>query len=217
MKLYTYPITTNPIKIDLLINHLGLAIDKTLVELHQAEHQNDSFKNINPNARVPVLINENFCLWESQAILQYLANVNSSPLWPQSAEQQATVLRWLNWSAADWDKSLGKLAHQQVHLPAWGFAGDPAFIDKLTPQCHKALLILNEQLAQSEYIAGDNLSIADFSLAGNVFCYQQLSINFDPFPHVCTWLNKLSRLPCWQKTHQVRDLYLAQLHAYTSK
>ena len=90
--------------------HLGLEPELIKVDLGQGEQMRAEFLRLNPNHAIPVFVEGDFVLWESVAIMQYLANqVSSNTLWPVEPKAQADVSRWLCWSLAHWGPACGFL------------------------------------------------------------------------------------------------------------
>lgn len=99
MKLY-YSDTLNPRKVCALALHLQSPVEFIRVELGTGEHLSPAFRAMNPNAKVPVLVDDDLVLWESNAIMCHLAEKAGSDLWPQDA-RRIDVMRWLMWDATE--------------------------------------------------------------------------------------------------------------------
>jgi glutathione S-transferase len=123
MELYVLPPSPRALKVIALKNHLGLDCETRLVDLSKDEHLTPEFARLNPNKKMPVLVDEDFVLWESNAILHYLASKKpESGLWPAEPQRQADVLRWLSWKSAHWDTqacgAIGLERGSKMVLPA---------------------------------------------------------------------------------------------------
>ena len=115
MRLHVFPPSPRATKVTALANHLGLDCEPRLVDLFKGEQHGPGFAALNPNERMPVLEDEGFVLWESNAILYYLAAKKpQSGLWPSDARGQADVLRWHSWEAAHWFPACAILAFERV-------------------------------------------------------------------------------------------------------
>ena len=110
MKIYHFPYSPNSRRVLAVAFHLGLEPELIKVDLGQGEQMRAEFLRLNPNHAIPVLVAGDFVLWESVAIMQYLANqVSSNTLWPVEPKAQADVSRWLCWSLAHWGPPAGSL------------------------------------------------------------------------------------------------------------
>ena len=101
MRLYHHPLSSNSRRAVLTARYLALEIELVAVDLANAAHRSPEFLRLNPNGKVPVLDDDGFVLWESHAIMQYLANKTpAQDVYPRDAQGRADVDRWLFWSAA---------------------------------------------------------------------------------------------------------------------
>ena len=98
MKLHVFPFSPNARKVLFVVHHLGLDVETPLVDLFKSEQMEPWFLGLNPNHMMPLLQDGDFVLWESNAIMQYLAAQKpGSGLWPSDAKAQADVSRWQCW------------------------------------------------------------------------------------------------------------------------
>jgi glutathione S-transferase len=103
MKLHIAPPSPRAIKVVALKNNLGLDCDIRVLDFAKGDHMTPEFADLNPNKLMPVLEDDGFVLWESNAILQYLAAKKPERgLWPSDVKRQADVLRWMSWEGAHW-------------------------------------------------------------------------------------------------------------------
>jgi glutathione S-transferase len=99
MKLYGFPISPNTWKVRAVATHLGIVVDNQLVDLSRGEQRAPEC-SLNPTGRTPTLVDGDFVLWESNAIMQYLASGEPNALWPDDAKRGADIARWQSWELA---------------------------------------------------------------------------------------------------------------------
>src|SRR5689334_875510 len=100
MKLHVFPPSPRAAKVLALAHHLGVDFEMAIVDLLSGGSQTPEFKKLNPNGKMPVLEDGDFVLWESNAILQYLASKRpDSGMFPTDPRRQADVARWQFWDA----------------------------------------------------------------------------------------------------------------------
>jgi glutathione S-transferase len=131
MKLYLFPPSTRVLAIIALKNHLALDCEFEPIDLGRGDQLAPDYLALNPNAKMPTLKDGELVLWESNAILFYMAAKRpESGLWPSDLRDQADVLRWLAWESAHWDaESCGMVAFEKASKAVLGLgASDPAFI-----------------------------------------------------------------------------------------
>jgi len=149
MKLYVLPPSPRALKVIALKNHLGLECEMQVVDLGKDEHLTAEFAALNPNKKMPVLEDDGFVLWESNAILYYLAAKRpASGLWPADPKRQADVLRWLSWESAHWDaQACGAIGFERGSKRVLRLgAPDPAQIVRGEQEFHRFAAVLNGHL-----------------------------------------------------------------------
>jgi glutathione S-transferase len=100
MKLFGFPPSPNTWKVRAVAAHLGLAPQLELVDL--TKPRTPEYLALNPTGRTPTLVDGDFVLWESNAIMQYLASQKPNSLWPDSVRARADITRWQCWQLAHW-------------------------------------------------------------------------------------------------------------------
>jgi glutathione S-transferase len=144
------------------LDELGVAYERKDWGLPLRDPNAPEFLALNPNAQVPVIVEDGFVLWESNAIMTHLA-LKHGGLLPAGARERALVDQWLYWQ-------LGELN------PAWPYAvqallrKNPAFTDAARiadsiAKWTRLLAILDDRLARSPFVVGDSFSIADIAIA----------------------------------------------------
>src|SRR4030095_16806933 len=125
MRLHVLPPSPGAMKVMALAQHLGLDCEIRIIDLLNGENQKPEFAALNPNKKMPVLEDDGFVLWESNAILQYLASKKpETGLWPTDPKRQADSSRWQLWDMAHWDPSCATLVFEHVVKKLSG-QGDP--------------------------------------------------------------------------------------------
>src|SRR6185436_9975580 len=120
MKLYYNPLSLNARRAWAPMLHLGLQdqVELVLVDLGRGEHMTPAFLALNPNHKVPTLIDGDFVLWESIAIALYLAEKTpGQTLWPATARERADVMRWIGWHAIHFGPVVGTFNLEHVIRP----------------------------------------------------------------------------------------------------
>src|SRR5215831_15086628 len=132
MKLYATPPSPRAFKVLVVLHHLGLEAEVVRVDLFGGENRTPAFLALNPNHRMPVLDDDGFVLWESNAIMQYLASKRpEAGLWPADPRLQADVSRWQCWDLAHWDPACATLVFERFIKKLFGQGdADPAEVAK---------------------------------------------------------------------------------------
>jgi hypothetical protein len=126
MKLFVLPLSPRAFKVIALKNHLGLDREMQVVDLGMGDQLTPEYIALNPNKKMPVLEDDGFVLWESNAIIFYLASKwPQSGLWPADGQRQADVLRWLAWESASLGLRVSRYGRLREDLQS-GLAPGPA-------------------------------------------------------------------------------------------
>jgi glutathione S-transferase len=200
MKLYFHPMSQNARKVRLVASLLGLSLEERMVDLMKGEQHGAEFLALNPNGLVPVLVDGDFVLWESNAICQYLASLKKSALWPSDARQQASVLRWQSWETAHWFPALFHFFRENMLKKLAGGQADPAELAKGEAQFDKYGNVLDRQLGLRPWLVGDTLSLADIAVGSHLMHATAAGVPVASFRHLARWFDALRALPAWRAT-----------------
>jgi len=201
MRLHVFPPSPRATKVIALANHLGLDCDLRLVDLFKGEQHRPEFAGLNPNERMPVLEDDGFVLWESNAILHYLASKKpQSGLWPSDARDQADVLRWHSWEAAHWFPACAILAFERLIKKLSGQGEpDPAEVARGEKQFHQCAAVLNAHLRGRKWLVGNDLTIADFAVGAPLAVAEAARFPVAEYAEIRRWYGALASLPAWKK------------------
>ncbi len=160
------------------------------------------FLALNPNAMVPVLADGDVVIWESHAILRYLAaKYGPDSYFPANLARRAIVDQWLDWKIAQVSPALRPL-FLRYFLKMGEFTGRE--VQEAETECAKLFTILNGQLAKTgAYAAGSNITIADSSIGMAVHRWLTLPLNRPSLPQIDRYYETLSRLPSYEKTIRI--------------
>lgn len=198
MKLYYFE-TLNPRKVCAVARHLGSPVEFVRIDLGKGEQKSPDFLAVNPNGKVPALTDGGLRLWESNSIMAYLARAAGSSLWPEGAHQ-IDVLRWLSWNSEHFTRHAGMLYFQNIIKPhLLKAAPDPKAVEEATGFFRQFAQVLDNHLRGRKYLVGDELTIADFSVAVTLPYAEQARIPVSEFPQIERWHAQLNELPAWRE------------------
>lgn len=191
MKIYDFAFSPNCRKVRAVAYELGVSLEPVHVDLVRGGQKTPAFLAINPNGRVPVLVDGELVLWESTAIMRYLSARHGGALMPSTARGQAEVDRWLSWQLAHLGPAMSKVAFERVvkRLTGQG-APDEAAIATGSAEFAKLSAVLEQSLSGRLYLA-DSLSLADFALASHYSLASMCGLDLAPFPELTRWLERL--------------------------
>lgn len=144
----------------------------------------------NPNGLVPLIEDDTFVLWESNAIVRYLANrYGEGSLWPGDPRTRASADRWMDWQGVTFNPGLNPAFVQLVRTAPE--KRDAAAIETARAATEKRLHLLDQHLAHHRYVTGDNFTMGDIPLGCSVDRWMKLPLPRETHPHVERWYASL--------------------------
>ena len=202
MKLYYHPISPNGRRAILTLRQLGLSADEIVVDFQRGDLTTPEYTQLNPNRKIPTLVDGDFALWESNAIMQYLASKKpESGLLPSDERGRADVVRWQFWNVAHFAPAVGTYNWENVLKPLFG-AGepDPQKLAQAEQDLGRFGAVLEGELTEKAYVTGERLTIADLSIACALMFRAAARVPLEPFPAVRRWIESIEQLPAWRNT-----------------
>jgi glutathione S-transferase len=169
MKLYGFPPSPNTWKVRAVAAQIGVPLDTEFVDL--TKPRSPDYLAINPSGRTPTLVDGDFKLWESNAIMQYVASRTANALWPNDARLRAEIMGWQSWQLAHWSKEgcepliFQRLVKKLLNLGP----PDEAILAKGTECFNREARVLDAHLSKSSYLVGTGVTLADFAVAAPLF------------------------------------------------
>ena len=203
MKLY-YCETLNPRKACAVARYLQSPVEFVHVDLGRGEHKQPDFMALNPNGKVPVLQEEDWTLWEANAIMCHLSDMAAAGLWPHDA-RQVEIMRWLSWDAHHFTRQAGSLYFEHIIKPQLGIAtADKAVIDEVTAQFRTVAGVLDDHLNGRKFLVADQLSVADFAVAVALPYADAAKIPIEEFPAIQRWHARINEIEAWRNPYPAR-------------
>jgi glutathione S-transferase len=200
MKLYAFPPSPNTWKVRAVAAQLGIPLELEFVDL--TKPRTADYLALNPTGRAPTLVDGDFVLWESNAIMQYLASRTSNTLWPNDARTRADIMRWQSWQLAHWSKEgCEPLIFQRLVKKIVGLgAPDEAVVAKGIEAFNREARVLDAHLSKHSYLVGNAVTLADFSVAAPLFYTKEAELPVAPYARMQDWFARVSALPAWRDT-----------------
>ncbi len=202
MKLYAIVGSPNSRKVLAVVHHTGIDVDIEYLDIFAGDTHQTDYLALNPNAMVPTLVDGDLTLWESNAIIQYLADkAGDEELYPQNLTLRADIVRWQCWELAHFNQAFGTLALESVAKPNFfGTQGNQTIIDCAREQLARFSVVLNAHLKERCYMVGEMLTLADYATVHVEFFKEMIPFDWTPFPHVNDYFERMRRSPHWLAT-----------------
>jgi glutathione S-transferase len=204
MKLYYFP-SPNPQKVRFAMNELKIDCEMVPVDLTKGEQRKPEFLELNPQGRVPVLVDGDLILPESHAIVAYLGD-KTGRLWPTDPAENAKALRWLFFLSAHLSPPTTDLAFNRIAAKLLGLKPDEDAIARGEKALPDVVRILDGQLAKNKWLLGDDFSLVDCACGPIVNVLEKAEFSYREFPHVQNYIDALRSRPAWKDTPRLPGL-----------
>jgi GSH-dependent disulfide-bond oxidoreductase len=199
-----YWTTPNGHKITIFLEETGLPYRIVPVNISTGEQFKPEFLRVAPNNRIPAIVDgdpagggEPIAVFESGAILQYLAEKTGKFL-PKDLHGRTEVMKWLFWQMG----GLGPMAGQNHHFRNYAPEKIPYAIERYVKETNRLYAVLNNRLADREFVAGD-YSIADMASYPWVVPYERQGQNLDEFLHLKRWFETIRARPAVVRAYEL--------------
>ena len=186
--LYGMALSGNAYKVRLLLELLGVEYEEIPVNLRTGENRTESFLALNPRGQVPTLVDGEITVWDSQAILVYLARRYGQEWLPTEPAPMAEVMQWL--AVAENELLFGLARARAVK-----FFGRDFDLASCQAYGHAGLKVLEQRLADHEWLAAGRPTIADIACMPYAALSHMGDIPLDDFPSVRAWIDRIRALP----------------------
>ena len=191
--------TSNGRKVSIMLEELGLPYTFRPIDITNGDQFDPNFQAISPNNKIPAIVDSDgprgeISLFESGAILIYLAEKTASDLLPEDTQRRMEVLAWLMFQMG----GIGPMFGQALHFVKYAKEEIPYAKKRYMEETHRLYGVLERRLASHEYLV-DDYSIADIAVYPWVARWEWLDINWHEYPNVKRWFDAVSARPAVQR------------------
>lgn len=198
IKLYGFPMSPNSRRVQLGLLELELPFEYVQVNLMEGAHKSPEYLRLNPNGKVPTLVEDDVVLWESHAILEYLADrYPAKRLGAESPRERGEIGKWLYLNAAHFGPAMAAVFAHTIRLP------EEQRIAKLAEngraEVTRVMGVLEAALAAGDHLALGRQTIADVSFAPSFAFAPMLGFDLAAFPRLAAWIERQKARPAFVK------------------
>jgi glutathione S-transferase len=180
------------------LEEAGLPYEVVTVDLMSGEQKGDAYRGLNPTARVPTLVDEDFVLWESNAILEYVAALAPAKrLGGENAKERAEIARVTFMTAAHLSPAVARIFAHTIRLPE--DQRNPKIVEESRAEVDRSLIALDGFLKGSEFLACGRFTIADLAVFPVLANAGMLRIDLAQYPEVTAWTLRMGQRAAWKK------------------
>jgi glutathione S-transferase len=210
MKIYGNNFSFNSNKVRFAANALGLNYEFESVDLAAGQQRTPEFLKINPSGRIPSLVDGAFTIFESNAIIRYLAEKNNSSLYPKDLQTRSIVNQWMDFGSIHVGGAVGKILFNTIIYKMVGAPIDERSLTEGRQFLTNHLKLIESQL-KSAYITGTEMTLADIVLIAALDPCEVLGFDISAYPKVSAWRKKLQAQAFYQKLYTSYGDYVNSL------
>jgi glutathione S-transferase len=189
VKLYYHPLSGHSHRARLFLSLLGIEHELVEVDLMSAQHKSPEYLKLNRFGQVPVLVDDDRKIADSNAILVYLSKKLGKTDWlPEEPEAAAAIQRWLSVAA-------GEIAYGPAAARLITVFGAQYKPEEVIARAHSVLKLIDAELAAKDFIAKSNPTIADVALYSYIARAPEGNVDLSDYPNVNAWLRRIEALP----------------------
>lgn len=183
------------------LEEVGVEYSNTAIDFKAKEHKSEAFLKINPNGKIPALTDGDYTIWESMAINMYLCEKYKPELLGTSPEERGQVYQWSIWSIGDLQTPLIDNFIQLVFVPE--AHRDLKKIEKNLAMLPALFNTLDQALAKSKYLAGNEFTLADLNTASVVLVSEYINYDLSEYKNLTKWFSALKDRKAFQKYQEL--------------
>jgi glutathione S-transferase len=197
IELHGFPMSPNTKRARMGLEEAGVSYTFLDVDLMAGAHKQPAYMELNPTARVPALVDGDYKLWESNAILEYVAELaKDKRLGPETPKERGDIAKWMFMGAAHMSPNIARIFAHTIRLPE--DKRIPQLVAEGRAEVDRCLAPLDAALAGKTWLVGDRITIADISLAPPLTAAGMLQIDLSRFPSVTSWLARITARDTWK-------------------
>jgi glutathione S-transferase len=202
-KLYVLLVSNTSRPVRTLIAENKLPVEEVALDFYKGEHASEPYISLNPNGLVPTLVDDDFVLTESSAIMKYLADKYSLPSYPKDLKKRAKINELMDWFNTGFYRDYAyNVVYPQIypHHKRPDEQTQKGTLEWGKAQTRKWLKVLNDHWLGkgNKYLTGNELTIADIFGYALITCGVVTRDEFKDFPNIERWLAEVGKLPAWK-------------------
>lgn len=192
------PNSVNVQKVLWAADELGLTYEHKVVGGPHGGNDTPEYRKLNPTGLVPTLVDDGYVIWESNAVVRYLAaQYGPGRLWPTDPRERGLADRWMDWFGSALGGPMTVLFWQHVRTPAE--KRDPAAIQKAEAEVAPRWALLDRHLSENEFVGGKTLTMGDIPVGAMAWRWFNLPLSRPDLPNLKRWADALAKRPAYAK------------------
>ena len=202
LKIYGSDLSSPSNKVRFAANALDLKFEYIKINLREGEQRKPEFLKLNPAGKIPAINDDGFMLFESNAIIKYLARKQKSPLYPSELQARAIVEEWMDFTSMHVGMALSKVMFNRVFYKFLNVPIDERSLSDGLDFLKKFLPVIDEQLSKNPYLAGKDLTLADINLLATLDPAEAAQIDLSSYKNIVKWREAFKKKDFYTKVHK---------------
>ena len=211
LKIYGANLSAPANKVRMAANALGLEYEYVQVNIREGENRKERYLKLHPAGKIPVIDDNGFILFESDAIIKYLAATEISPLYPDEVKIKACIDQWMDFTAIHIGGAMGKVLFNRVFASFIKVPVDERALNDGVNFLKRFLPVMDRQIAEGGYVAGENFTIADIALLATIDPAEVAGVEMDHYKHIREWFAKLIQKDFYTRCHRSYEAALKKM------
>ncbi|MCP5143978.1 MAG: glutathione S-transferase family protein [Gammaproteobacteria bacterium] len=203
MQLYTFPQSHNSLRVTATAYGAGIALEPRFVDLAKAEQHKPEFLKLNPNHKVPTLVDGDFVLWESPAIMLYLAERNpAAGLVPRDLHQRMHMHQWIAWDTMQFTPAEHVYIYEyRVKSKLRLGEPDSVRLEAAAKNYHEYAAVLDGHLKGRTWLVGNTCTLADFHVVAPMIHAASCHFPLTGYREIRRWSDHVFQTQAWQQAY----------------
>ncbi len=193
LKIYGAELSSPANKVRFVANYLNLEYEYIQVKIREGEHRKEEFLKLNPAGKIPVIDDDGFILFESNAICKYLCYKTESELYPQDKIERVVVDQWIDFVTLHVGMAMNRVAFNRLFAPRIGVAIDENSLSEGLKFLNRFLPVVDKQLDGRQFMCTEKISLADIALLSVLDPCELSQVDLTKHPNIHNLRNRLKQ------------------------
>ncbi len=202
LKIYGADLSSPANKVRFTANVLGIDYEYIRVRLMKGEHLQEEFLKKHPAGKIPVIDDDGFVLFESGAIIKYLARKKGSALYPKSLKEQALVDQWMDFIGIHIVLAVGKLLYNKIIAPMTKRPVDVQALKDGQRFLKRFLPVMDRQLKDRPFVCGETMTLADITLLAALDPVEAVGETLEEYRYLGPWCAAMRKKDFYTRCHE---------------
>jgi len=201
LKIYGANLSAPANKVRMTANTLEMEYDYIQVNIRKGEHREEEYLKMHPAGKVPVINDNGFILFESDAIIKYLAICEFLNLYPEDIKQRALIDQWIDFTGIHVNGAMGRVVFNRVFASFANVPSDKRSMSDGVKFLARFLPVIDRQLSKAKYLVGEQFSLADIALLATLDPAEVAGVDLRPYQNIVKWRNGLKQKNFYTQCH----------------